>query len=137
MKFGPTVKILHRGKDGGPESHVTGYWLFELKNWFSLALLRFAPGSREAYHSHAFSAWSWVLRGYLEEDVMVSEDVSYFEHHWPRLRPIYTPRNTMHKVTSRGTSWVLTLRGPWAQTWKEYLPSGQFVTLAGGRKVVG
>lgn len=33
--------------------------------------------------------------------------------------------------------WVLTFRGPWVDTWKEYLPKlKEFVTLTHGRKPV-
>ena len=62
MRFGD-VLLFHTGKDGGPESKVDGYWLFRHKRLFTVALLRFSKGSREAYHSHAFNAVSWVLTG--------------------------------------------------------------------------
>ena len=65
------MKFLFKAKDGGPESKVTGYWLIESKRWFSIALLRFDEGSREAFHTHAFNAISWVLWGELLEYVRV------------------------------------------------------------------
>lgn len=61
------MKILKYGKDGGPESTVWGYWLIEWKPVFSVALLCFENGSREAYHSHAFDSVSWLLKGQLVE----------------------------------------------------------------------
>mgnify|MGYP001575993171 CR=1 FL=1 len=57
------MKLFYYGKDGGPESHVWGFWLIEAKSLFSIVLLRFENGTREAYHSHAFNSLSWVLRG--------------------------------------------------------------------------
>jgi hypothetical protein len=44
---------------------VWGWWLVELQRAFSAVLLKFADGSREVYHSHAFNSRSWVvsLRG--------------------------------------------------------------------------
>ena len=42
------MKILNIAKDGGPESNVTGYWLVESKRFFSIVLLKFDKGSREA-----------------------------------------------------------------------------------------
>lgn len=44
----------------------------------------------------------------------------------------------MHKVMSQGDTFVLSLRGPWADTWKEFLPGlNRFITLTHGRKIVG
>lgn len=106
------MRLLFKGKDGGPESNVTGYWLIEAKGLFSFVLLRFDKGSREAYHSHAFNAWSWKL--------------------------VYTSRERMHKVYGMSDrTWVLSFRGPWADKWQEFFDkTRKFVTLTHGRKVV-
>lgn len=53
------MKLLFKRKDGGQQSTVTGYWLIEWKNVFSIVLLKFEKGTREAYHTHAFNAFSW------------------------------------------------------------------------------
>jgi hypothetical protein len=126
------VKFLSVSKDGGPESSVWAYWLFEAKALASVALLRFVGASREAYHSHAFDCVSWIIRGELREQHLDGALVS----HKPSLRPVITRRATFHKVDSVGTTWVLTFRGPWARTWLEFLPaSGEVVRLANGRRV--
>lgn len=131
------MKFLRKAKDGGPYSTVTGYWLFEIKSLFSIALLRFDNGSRESYHSHAFNSWSWVLRGCLREEHLSDLAPSAVDHHYPGLRPILTRRSTFHRVFSIGQTWVLTFRGPWAKTWREYNPSTDESTVLGhGRKVV-
>lgn len=127
------MKILKRMKDGGPESKVWGYWVIEWKPVFSIVLLQFLNGSREAYHSHAFNAWSWVLRGRLIEKDVSS---SYNRMYSPSLKPIFTPREMCHKVTSQGTTWVISLRGPWADTWLEYIPGHGFLTLTHGRQEI-
>ena len=129
-------------KDGGAESHVYAYGL-ELKSLFSVLVLRFEDGTRDAYHSHAFDAVSWVLSGELEE--LVQHDrfgvVSYTPHyHKPGEGMIHTARETVHRVRSIGTTWVLSLRGPWVDTWTESVPSreGRYTprTLTHGRRVV-
>lgn len=61
------MKFLYYGKNGGPESRVWGYFLIEIKSLFSIVLLRFENGSRDAYHTHAFHCFSWLLRGHLTE----------------------------------------------------------------------
>jgi hypothetical protein len=128
------MKILRRGKDGGPLSTVTGYWLVELKKLFSVALLKFEDGSRDEYHSHAFASVSWVLSGRLREEHLGGGH----QHHYPGLRPVTTRRSTFHRVFSEGTTWVLTLRGPWEPSWSEYDPATRtFTQLRSGRVVVG
>lgn len=127
------MKIFKRCKDGGPESTVTAYVLFEIKWLASVMLLRFDNGSRDAYHNHAFNAVSWLLRGELHESNLYSPSRGYI----PSIRPIVTKRSTFHKVSSLGRSWALTFRGPWSKTWREYdLYRGRYTTLTHGRKVV-
>lgn len=141
------MKIFSWGKDGGEESTVWGFWLVEIKRWFSVAVLCFENGSREAYHEHAFNCVSWVLSGSLKEETLEGPQSQYLGERktrgvtrWlsPSWRPFITRRATFHKVTSEGRSWVLTFRGPWVDRWREYLPlEGRFATLTHGRAEVG
>jgi hypothetical protein len=136
------MKLFKKMKDGGPESRVWGYWLVEIKSLFSMVLLHFKDGSREAYHSHAFNALSWVLRGKLKEDRIIVESNGKTTHNtWniykASLKPIWTGRNNMHKVTSVGDTWVLSFRGPWNPVWFEYIPrEGKMLALTHGREVL-
>lgn len=118
-------------KDGGPESHVTMIG-FEIKWLFSVLLLRFGDGSREAYHSHAFNSRSLLLTGRLEEWHTDGRENKYLPG-----SVIRTPRHTFHKVYSFGTSWVLTLRGPWSKYWYERDERGVVTILGPGRVVIG
>lgn len=130
------MKFLSVSKDGGAESTVWAYWLCEIKSLFSVAMLRFEDGSRDAYHSHAFDCVSWVLSGHLTE-VRVGWDTPGMYEHAPSWRPLVTRRTHLHKVVSRGRTWVLTFRGPWARKWLEYSSTRGFETLTHGRRVVG
>lgn len=151
------MKFFSLCKDGGPESTVWGYFLCEIKPLFSIALLRFENGSRDAYHSHAFNCVSWVLKGKLREyfpikmgpnttftavgvspEILneIMQDPCTGKIYKPSLKPVFTYRDTTHKVVSVGRTWVLTFRGPWAKTWKEILPSGEEKTLTNGRREV-
>jgi hypothetical protein len=127
------MKILKKMKDGGPESHVTGFFLVEIKSLFSIVLLRFAKGTREAFHNHAFNAVTLWLCGSVME-----EHTSGLMKMWMPGDIKYTSRNCFHRVDSMfGNSWALSFRGPWSKTWKEFLPKeGRIVTLSNGRKVV-
>lgn len=126
-------KFLKKMKDGGSESTVVGYWLVEIKSLFSICVLNFQGKSREAYHTHAFNAVSWLLKGQLNE-TMIDGSVRTYK---PSLKPIITPRSDFHKVDSDSGSWVLTFRGPWVDKWKEFHPeTDRHITLTHGRKQI-
>lgn len=127
------MKILYKGKDGGPESKVTGYWLFESKRFGSIVLLCFDKGSREAYHTHAFNAISWVLKGELLEHSKGQGRVTTYT---PSVKPIFTARECFHRVFGMADkTWVLSFRGPWLPKWFEFRPKQNVtVMLTHGRK---
>lgn len=128
------MKLFKWCKDGGPESNVSGLFFLEWKGGFSVALLRFAGGSRDAYHSHAFNALSWVLTGRLiEYGPMQAAQLATYT---PSLLPVFTPRSRLHEVHSVGTSWVLTFRGPWEDVWQEIRPNEGVVVLTHGREII-
>ena len=128
------MKFFKTMKDGGQKSRVVGYWLVEIKCLFSIVLLKFEGPSRDAFHTHAFNALSWVLKGFLVEKTLGQPLPVCYK---PSLLPVYTPRDKFHKVDSVGTTWVLSFRGPWCKTWMEYLPSeNRFIILTHGRKEV-
>jgi hypothetical protein len=117
---------------------VWGYFAVEIKSLFSLVLLRFEDGSRDAFHDHAFNCISWVLKGHLTEHLVRDEycdDLVDINEYKPSLLPVLTFRDTRHKVVSHGRTWVLSFRGPWANSWKEIV-DGQEILLTHGRKRV-
>jgi hypothetical protein len=131
------MRLLKYAKDGGAESTVSGFYFVEIKSLFTIVLLRFQGKSREAFHTHAFNAISWVLKGKLTENHLNGYDEGFFDEYTPSLKPIITPRSQFHKVDSDGDTWALSFRGPWVNTWREYLPAlNKFRTLTNGRKVV-
>ena len=127
------MRFMNWEKDGGEESTVTGLYIVEIKSLFSIVLLKFSGDSREAYHSHAFNCWSWLLKGRLYERFLSGQ----MRIHEPAMKPFPTYRTTFHKVSSMGDSWVLTFRGPWADRWQEYLEdTGSVRTVTHGRVVL-
>lgn len=133
------ISFFKWAKDGGPESRVYGFWFVEWKRVCSVALLRFADGSRDVYHEHAFNSVSWLLRGHLVEKTIDGSNPfrHYIHRYTPSFLPIITRRETFHKVSSHGVSWILTFRGPWKNVWNEYDPAtGTKTLLTHGRKVV-
>lgn len=126
------MKIFKKSYDGGKDSGVTGYWLIECKSLFSVVILRFSKGSREAFHSHAFNALTWWLKG----EVLESKLNDYGEKFWkPSILPKYTKRDCFHKIFALETSWAISFRGKWKETWQEH-KNNETYTLTHGRKKV-
>lgn len=124
------MKFLSRGHDGGSDSGVTGFWLIELKSLFSIVLLKFNKGTREAYHSHAFNAVTWWLRGSVTEHHLDGTSIVWK----PSWFPKFTKRSCAHKIFADEVSYALSIRGPWTDTWYEW-KNGSRVALAKGRVV--
>jgi len=128
------MKILSYGKDGGQDSTVWGFWLIEIKPLFSVAFLCFEKGSREVLHSHAFNAYTWFIRGEVEEQHLDGRVITWK----PRWKPKLTPRDTFHKVFATKRTFAFTVRGRWKKEWEEYsTQKSEFTTLTNGRKIVG
>lgn len=126
------MKLFSKASDGGKGSGVTGFFLIEWKAAFSIVLLRFNKGTREAYHSHAFNAVTVWLWGDVREWFVGSRV--------PRRHNViggikFTPRSCFHKVEALETTRALSFRGPWADYWQESR-NGKLVTLTHGRKEV-
>lgn len=128
------MKLFHKSYDGGKNSGVTGYWLIECKWLFSIVLLNFSPGSREAYHSHAFNALTWWLKGDVVEEILEGEFEIPTRKVWkPGFKPKFTPRDCFHKIIAgKNGAWALSFRGPWWATWSEN-KNGETYTLTHGR----
>jgi hypothetical protein len=127
------MKILEIAKDGGKKSHVTGFWVIELKSLFSIVFLRFSRGTREAFHTHAFNALTWFLKGHVTEFHRGGKQLKWAPSFWPK----YTPRTCFHKVFAHVDTYAFSIRGPWVDTWNEYIPKlRKVITLTHGRKIV-
>lgn len=127
------IKLFKKSHDGGPDSGVTGYWLVESKKLGSVVLLHFRPGSREAFHNHAFNALTWWLKGNVVEHFLDEDKKS--KVWYPSFIPKITRREDFHKIYARKSSWALSIRGPWKETWNEF-KNDTMTTLTFGRKVV-
>ena len=125
-------RLFYKKPDGGKDSGVKGYFLIEWKPLFSIGLLHFKEGSREAFHNHAFTALTFWLKGSVVEVKHPSNDNKMFS---ASFKPKYTPRNNFHKIIAFTNSYALTFRGPWLDYWKEF-KQNKYVTLTHGRKII-
>jgi len=127
------MEFFKKGHDGGSDSGVTGYWLIEWKNLFSIVVMKFNPNHRENLHSHAFNALTWWIKGEAEESFKDGSSIIW-KASW---KPKFTPKNNMHKYAVKETAWALSFRGPWDETWEEYNPKqDKTITLTHGRIAV-
>ena len=127
------MKLFSYGKDGGETSRVWGFWIIEIKPLFSIVLLCFEKGSREAFHSHAFNALTWFVRGEIYEHHLDGRVINWK----PSIIPKYTPRKCFHKVFAVKRTFALSLRGPWSKVWEEVrILEDKRVTLTHGRKII-
>ncbi len=130
------MRFFSKAADGGKDSGVTGYFLVEIKPLFSIVLLHFKKGTRDAYHAHAFNALTLWLRGCVRENVLESKPQEmvtgtiFKAWQWK-----YTPRTCMHMVEALEPTWALSFRGPWVDQWQEF-KDGKLVTLTHGRKEI-
>lgn len=85
--------------------------------------MKFNKGTREAYHKHVFDALTWWLWGSVIEHVFNenNEDNNKVEKiNWcPWILPKYTPCDNLHKIEALETSYAISFRGPWKDTWYE------------------
>ena len=124
---------MSKTKDGGKKSPVDAYFLIESKPLLSIALLKFNKGRREEFHTHAFDALTWFLKGELTEEDVSGEFYPYERSIIPKL----TKKGKDHRVIATKDSWCFTIRGRWVDNWTEYNKDTNTTTVfTHGRKIV-
>ena len=125
------TQFFSKAKDGGPESPVNGYFIIEVKSLGSIAFLKFNQGCREAFHTHAFNALTWFIKGDLIEENFDGSLYTYKKSIMPKI----TPKSKNHRVLANKDSWCLTIRGPWDKTWTE-TNNSKITVLTSGRHII-
>lgn len=137
-------RFFYKKPDGGKDSGVTGYFLVEWKILFSIGILHFKKGTREAYHNHAFNALTWWLKGSVTEaklnasfntSSLIEKYQDIETNYKPSVIPKFTSRDNFHKVLAHKDTWALTFRSNWKNTWMEF-KDGRIITLTHGRKQI-
>ena len=138
-------RLFTKRSDGGKDSGVTAYFLIEWKILFSIAILKFNKGSREAYHTHAFNALTWWLKGKVKEAsfyaifnghyILTQRYDDGIKEYKPSIVPKYTSRLHFHKIIAIKDTFALTLRGPWNDLWFEF-KNDKLYRLTHGRKEI-
>lgn len=134
MRLGKFGKLLHRDDTSLGVGNISRFTIIEIKYLFGIIINTFNTTSQDRYHSHAFHAWSWMLKGGYFEDVIkdgkVIRNVAIWKSRW-------IPRNHIHRIGySLPGSMSVTFEGPWESTWQEYFTDGRMKTYTWGRKVL-
>jgi len=131
MKFF-TSKEVSLGKGS-----VTQYTLFESKYLFSIIFYRWNTVDQVRFHTHAFNAYAFLLRGYYEEKVIVNNKV--IDKAVNQLfKPRFLAKNYCHSIGyAKPQTLTLVITGRWQDTWQEYFPdTKKWVTYSWGRNKI-
>ena len=126
--------LLRKRPDGGKASGVSS-WGIEIKWLFSIVLLKFEPNERVNYHSHAFNALTFWLKGDVSESRREDEWLTYIRR-FKAGNIKYTSRKNVHKIYCNKPAWAISFRGPWKKEWTEVTPDGEVIKLTHGRKII-
>lgn len=101
------------------EQSVTELTLLEYKKWFSIKLFNFhkSEGVQDRFHTHAFNAYSFLLKGDYTEEVL--EDNKIVKCLRSRSKALFIPKDSYHRITRSKGCVTLLVTGPWGETFKE------------------
>ena len=119
------------------EGSVTQFIVIENKYLFSLIFYKWNTIKQSRFHTHAFPALAFLIKGWYWERVLFNEiEMTNFVNQplWPR----WLPRNYCHAVDNAKPGTItMVIAGPWQKTWEEYFPDTKtWVTYTWGRKVL-
>lgn len=116
------------------EGHLDKYTLFENKSLFSVYFHVFNTVEQDRFHTHAFDAVSFVLRGSYEEEQKLPSGIVIKKKVGVGVR--YIPKDYNHRLLrSEPDTMSLLFAGPWVRYWTE--ENRSFTrTLTWGRREV-
>lgn len=136
------MKICKKKEVALGKGSVTQYTLFEHKRLFSIIFYRWNTIDQIRFHTHAFSAFAFLLHGWYWEKVKFGpHTMSNFVNQplWPR----WLPKNYCHAIENAYPgSITMVITGPWQKYWYEYFPDrmdgkgAKWVKYTWGRVVV-
>lgn len=133
MKIGKYGKLLHWDNTSLGVGNIKRFTIFEVKYLCGIVVNIFNTDNQDRFHSHAFNAFSLMLKGYYFEEIIIDNKVQIKKIEKSR----FIPKNYIHKITkSSPNTMSITFEGPWGGSWNEYFDSGRIKTYGWGRKVL-
>jgi hypothetical protein len=136
MNIGNTILFRKKQVALGKGS-VTQYTLFENKKLFSIIFYKWNTIDQIRFHTHAFTAFAFLLSGWYWEKVKYNDiEMTNFVNQplWPR----YLPKNYCHAIkNAKPGTLTMVITGPWQKHWYEYFPDkGHWIKYTWGREKV-
>ena len=133
MRLGKLGKLFHWDNTSLGVGNIRRFTIIEIKYVGGIIVNIFNTENQDRFHSHAFHALSWMIKGHYYEDVIVdNETVTKLIE-----KSRFIPRNYIHKITkSSPNAMSVTFEGPWESTWNEYFDNGRVKTYTWGRRVI-
>ena len=131
------IKFLTAKKVALGKGNVTQYTLIECKELFSIIFYRWNTIDQVRFHTHAFNAHAFLLRGFYHEKVISDgKIIDKTVNQW--LKPRFLARNYCHSIGyAKPQTMTLVITGAWQETWQEYFPdTNEWVTYSWGRKKI-
>jgi hypothetical protein len=134
MRLGRFGKLFHWDNTAIGVGNIKRFTIIEIKHVGGIIVNIFNTEAQDRFHSHAFSAFSWMIRGHYYEDVIDRR----FEVVTKKIeKSRFIPKNYIHKITqSSPNAMSVTFEGPWDSTWNEYFDDGRIRTYSWGRKII-
>ncbi len=118
---------------------VTQYILIENKHFFSIIFYKWNTISQSRFHSHAFNAVAFLIKGFYWEKIIFDESCTEVDNviNVP-LVPRFLPKNYIHSIGySKPNTITMLISGKWDENWHEYFPdSKKWVRYGWGRVVI-
>lgn len=120
------------------EGSVTQYTLFECKELCSVIFYRWNTVDQVRFHTHAFPAYAFLLRGFYHEKVITDKGNVVKKIVNQLFKPRFLARDYCHSIGyAKPNTVTMVLVGRWSKQWKEYFPDTKtWVTYEWGRKKV-
>lgn len=128
------IKVCKSKEVALGKGSVTQFTLFECKQLFSIIFYKWNTVDQVRFHTHAFNAYAFLLRGYYHEKII--KDNKIIEKTVDQiLKPRFLARNYCHSIGyAKPNTMTVVISGRWQKNWKEYFPdTGTWVTYSWGR----
>lgn len=134
MRLGKFGKLFHWDNTSLGVGDIKRFTVFEVKYLGGIIVNVFNTENQDRFHSHAFHAFSLMVRGHYFEDVIVDGGFVITKK---IEKSRFIPRNYIHKITKSSPNAIsVTFEGPWGATWDEYFDNGRVRTYSWGRKIL-
>lgn len=144
MRFRNWFKALEWTDVVFGEGDLRRFVLFECKYLFSIYINVWNVIAHDRFHTHAFSSFSFFLKGWYNEEELVElpwlpgkHAIVHHRYSAPFVR--FIPRTNNHRMLKSSRNAVtVTIAGPWDRMWSESTVRQPHETrvLGWGRKVI-